>query len=146
MPTRPEWYADGLRFECTMCGACCTGPAGYVKFTDAEAERIAQRIGVDLETFYKQYTRRTRAGRSLAEVKTDFGYDCIFLDRDSVPGKAICGIHDVRPTQCQTFPWWPENLRSKNAWRKTAKQCEGVGQGPVVPIEQIRIERDRTPT
>ena len=26
------WYADGLSFECTMCGNCCTGPPGAVWF------------------------------------------------------------------------------------------------------------------
>ena len=29
----PEWYRDGLRFECTRCGACCTGAPGYVWVT-----------------------------------------------------------------------------------------------------------------
>ena len=24
------WYRDGLRFECTRCGHCCTGAPGYV--------------------------------------------------------------------------------------------------------------------
>ena len=24
------WYSEGLRFECTQCGACCSGEPGYV--------------------------------------------------------------------------------------------------------------------
>jgi len=136
-----EWYADGLRFECTMCGACCTGPPGYVKFRKDEAERMAAHIGVDVETFYKKYTRRTSHGRSLKEVRTEQGLDCVFLDRESVPGKAICSVHEARPSQCRTFPWWPENLKSRSAWERLARTCEGVDRGPVIPVEEIRVQR-----
>ncbi|MFM1805538.1 MAG: hypothetical protein RL136_2417, partial [Planctomycetota bacterium] len=27
------WYAEGLRFECTQCGNCCSGGPGAVWFT-----------------------------------------------------------------------------------------------------------------
>lgn len=138
-----EWYADGLRFECTQCGACCTGRPGFVLFDDEEAAAIAERLGVTQEEFREQYTHDTPAGRSLAEVKTEFGYDCVFLDRDNDSGKPLCSIHDLRPTQCRTFPFWPENLRSRAAWNRVAKECEGVNRGKLVPIEEIRIQRDQ---
>ncbi|RMH27311.1 MAG: YkgJ family cysteine cluster protein [Planctomycetota bacterium] len=138
-----EWYTDGLRFECTRCGACCTGPPGFVLFTDDEAEEIAARLGVTVAEFLDRYTRDTPAGRSLAERQTEFGFDCVFLDRESEPGLAVCSIHDLRPTQCRTFPFWPENLRSESAWRRIGRECEGVGRGALVPIEAIRIQRDQ---
>jgi len=28
-----------------------------------------------------------------------------------------CTVYPVRPAQCRTFPWWKENLSSKEAWR-----------------------------
>lgn len=141
-----EWCAEGLRFECTSCGACCTGPPGYVQFTGAEGKAIAKRLGVSLAAFRSTYTHDTPAGRSLAERKTEHGYDCVFLDRETIPGKATCSIYEDRPMQCKTWPWWPQNLGSREAWRRAARSCEGIGRGPLVPIEHIRIERNRTPS
>ena len=41
MPDEAPWYADGLRFTCTMCGKCCTGEPGYVWTTDEELAKSA---------------------------------------------------------------------------------------------------------
>lgn len=32
----------------------------------------------------------------------------------------------ARPTQCRTFPWWPQNLISDYDWQLTARDCEGI--------------------
>jgi Fe-S-cluster containining protein len=140
-PGQAEWYARGLRFECTQCGRCCTGPPGYVGVTAQEAQAIADRLGLTLDAFYAQHAQRTRDGWSLGEVKTEHGYDCVFLDRTTLPGRAVCGIYEDRPTQCRTFPWWPENLRTRRRWEALGRTCEGVGRGAVVPIEAIRVQR-----
>ena len=73
------------------------------------------------------------------EVETEHGFDCVFLDRESLPGKAVCSIHTTRPKQCRTFPWWPEVIKTKAAWERTGKTCEGINRGNVVPVEEIRI-------
>jgi len=139
-----EWYApEGLRFECTECGACCTGPPGYVQINQQEAEAIAAKLGVPVDTVWNQYTREDPTGRSLKETRSPEGWDCIFLDRESVPGKALCSVYEARPLQCRTFPWWPEHLRSPKTWARLARECEGVGRGDFVPVHHIRIERDR---
>lgn len=137
-----EWYADGLRFECTGCGKCCTGPPGAVHFTPAEAEGMARAKGMTVERFTAECTHETFAGPSLREVETEHGFDCIFLDRASVPGKAVCSIYDARPRQCRTFPFWPELIESPRSWQQVGRRCEGVDRGKVVPIEQIRVLRD----
>lgn len=105
-----------------------------------EAEGIAKKLGIGTDEFITKYTRQTSGGRSLREVKTKFGYDCVFLDRDAVPGKAVCSLYEARPTQCRTFPFWPEHIRSKSSWEALGRDCEGVGRGTVVPIEEIRIQ------
>lgn len=126
-----------------MCGNCCTGPPGYVRFTREEGRRIAERLGVTHEQFIERYTQPTSAGRSFAEVETEHGFDCVFLDRASIPGKAICSLYEDRPTQCRTFPWWPEHMSSKNAWERLAGECEGVGRGDFIPADHITRELQR---
>lgn len=147
------WYAEGLSFECTQCGACCSGAPGYVLYTEDEARRIAARLGISGEEFIERYTvdmKMTVAGRSrsLREVESEHGQDCVFLDRTTQPGKTLCSIHEDRPMQCRTFPFWPEHLASPRAWQRLSRQCEGIGRGALVPLTQVRVrverqERDR---
>ena len=61
------WYQDGLRFKCTRCGACCTGPPGYVWVTDKEIAAIAEFRGESVEETTSRYTRRVKNGDSLLE-------------------------------------------------------------------------------
>jgi len=139
-----EWYAEGLSFECTQCGNCCTGGPGAVWYSDEEAQAMADELGVSLEAFTKTYTRRLFGKRSLREHRTKHGYDCIFLDRTKVPGRAVCGIYRARPLQCRTWPFWPENLVSRDAWEEARREtpCPGMGKGTTVPLRQIRIRLD----
>ena len=144
---KQEWYADGLQFECTMCGACCTGAPGVVRFSESEAKGIAKRLRITVAEFLERFTHHIGGGRrSLNEVETEYGFDCVFLDRTTMPGKAVCSLYEDRPLQCRTFPWWPENLKSPRTWNSVARSCEGVGHGPMVPISEIRIQRDRQRT
>ncbi|RHY91173.1 hypothetical protein DYB26_012988 [Aphanomyces astaci] len=51
----------------------------------------------------------------------------------------------ARPTQCQTYPFWPQQLISKYDWALTSKECEGVLLDPtsdadIVPNDRILKE------
>lgn len=145
----PEWFDEpeaatgkpGLRFSCTMCGNCCSGPAGYVSFTPEEAEAMAARLAITTEQFLAQYTHDTPAGRSLREVPSAHGLDCIFLDRTTIPGKAICGVYEDRPTQCRTWPFWDSNTASKRQWTQAGRTCPGIDTGTHYTPLQIRLIR-----
>ena len=139
-----EWFDErgGLRFECTMCGNCCTGPEGYILVTDDECRAIAKRLGLTFEDFLRDHTHMTTEGRSLNERQTTFGLDCAFLDRETVPGKAVCGIYEDRPAQCRTWPFWSSVIKSERTWRATKRTCPGLDQGPLVTPQQIRVLRD----
>jgi Fe-S-cluster containining protein len=139
------WYKDGLSFTCHQCGNCCTGPSGYVWFDESEGRAIAGHLGLSEKAFYQRYARKKFGRWSLTEVKRAGQYDCVFLQRDA-SGKAWCGIYPVRPTQCQTWPFWPENLESPEAWREASRTCPGMRNGKdFFPVEQIRVIRDRNP-
>lgn len=151
-PAQPgrEWFAqsdgpergEGLRFSCTMCGNCCSGPPGFVLVTEEECAGLARRLGVSVEAFKRDYTKMMEEGRSLNERRTAQGFDCVFLDRASVPGKAVCGVYEDRPRQCRTWPFWPSLLSSRSAWVNAKKTCPGLDKGTLVPVEQVRILRD----
>ena len=115
--TADEWYADGLRFSCTQCGHCCTGPPGTVWFTDTEGAAIAESLGIEIAEFYKHYALKVGGRWSLKETLVGEGYDCVFLDRKT--GAALCSIYGNRPTQCmggEDFPSYgrPEGKRWGN--------------------------------
>lgn len=137
------WFGEGLRFECTRCGACCTGPPGMVIVSEEEGEQIARRIGVSRDAFFEQYTHPTSEGISINEKLTAHGYDCVFLDRQIEPGKAVCSLYEDRPLQCRTFPFWPEHIATPRAWNRLMGACEGVGRGQLIPASEIRITAKR---
>lgn len=146
MPKQP-WYESGLEFECTQCGNCCTGPPGFVWFTDEEATAMADYLDISVDEFHQKYTKKILGRRSLNEVKIKRGmYDCVFLTRDEATGKTGCSIYPVRPTQCRTWPFWESNLTSRKAWDEAATTCPGMRRGgQFVPIEQIRIRLKSNP-
>jgi Fe-S-cluster containining protein len=146
-PAQPPWYSGGLRFSCTQCGNCCSGPPGFVWFNDDEADAMAAFLKLSKLDFIRQYARKLYGKWSLKETRTPQGMDCVFLRRDP-QGKALCSIYEVRPIQCQTWPFWPENLDSPQAWQDAASRCPGMkagagGKGTLYPLDHIRITRAR---
>ncbi len=124
------WYSDGLAFECTRCGACCTGAPGYVWVNGEEIARLAEYRGETPEVFSKAFVRRVGNDYSLIEKP---GGDCIFWDK-----QAGCTVYPARPVQCRTWPFWPENIESPEAWAESTRTCPGSGQGRVFSLEEIR--------
>ncbi|WP_435010604.1 YkgJ family cysteine cluster protein [Tundrisphaera lichenicola] len=124
------WYREGLSFTCTRCGACCTGAPGYVWVNVEEISRLAEHRGETLEVFSRQFVRRVNQRFSLIERP---GGDCIFWDQE-----AGCTVYEARPIQCRTWPFWPENIASPEAWEDVKSVCPGSGQGQFFSVDQIR--------
>ena len=128
------WYEKGLKFSCTECGRCCTGSPGYVWVNTQEMEEMARFLDIPLNEFKRMYTRRVGRRYSLLESKQT--YDCVFLKDNK------CRVYGARPTQCKTFPWWPQNLSSKEAWEAAARSCEGIrDQAEVVACTKIEEQK-----
>lgn len=126
------WYQDGLKFECTQCGNCCTGSPGFVWVTDEEVRAIAEYLDKPVGEVRLLHTRPARGRVSLNEYLNG---DCIYFD----PQGRGCTIYPVRPLQCRTWPFWPGNLERPEDWKGVGRGCPGVGRGELVPLETIEV-------
>jgi hypothetical protein len=129
MPDAP-WFKDGLRFECTGCGDCCTGAPGYVWVGAAEIATLANHVGLSVAEFEERFVRRVGARKSLIEF--DNG-DCVFFDNQT----RKCKVYEARPQQCRTWPFWDSNLRTPKAWQQTCEVCPGSGQGKLYTVQEV---------
>lgn len=161
VPSEPDWFESapfgppdesghasaeaGLRFRCTQCGNCCTGAPGTVALSEQDIAALSKSLGLDRVEFIKRYTKPMDGGLSLTERLTAFGWDCVFLDRQAVPGKAVCGLYEDRPMQCRTWPFWKKNLDTPRSWEKARTICPGMNHGPLHEPATIRITRNQSP-
>ncbi len=127
MPPSISWY-KGLYFSCKRCGNCCTFPGGSVFGSQEEFQRIADYLKTEFADFLQQYTIEKNGMISLRSVENG---PCVFYENG-------CRIYEVRPLQCGTFPFWPENLQSRHEWDKTAVRCAGIGKGQFRTADEIR--------
>ena len=130
----PEWYADGLRFACARCGACCCGAPGAVWLEEDELAPLAAALGLGAEELERSYLRRAGLRRKLYEWPSG---DCVLYE----PNSQSCLAYQARPRQCRSWPFWERNLSDERAWQKASAQCPGCGQGETVSAEQIRARR-----
>ena len=123
------WRKQGLRFECTGCGDCCKRE-GILRVSVADCRRMAKHMEIALEEFQSIFTI----------VDPDYGLllingrdGCVMLRKDNK-----CAVHDAKPLQCSTYPFWSELLESKEAWDAEGKdECEGINRGPLISPEEI---------
>ena len=125
-----------MRFACQRCGKCCTNRGGYAFVYLAEADIVAITgfLGLERAEFLARHCVETDGFVSL---KTD-SPACEFLREDK-----SCAIYPVRPKQCATYPFWDENLVRATWEEDIAKNCPGVGVGPLHSREEIeRVARE----
>ena len=124
------WFKDGLRFQCTQCGDCCTGAPGFVWVNKAEIEALAAQLQLEVAEFERRFVREVGIRKSLIEHANG---DCVFFDGQS----RKCTVYGARPRQCRTWPFWDSNIRTEEAWKQTCEVCPGCGKGDLIPVEQV---------
>jgi len=102
-------------------------------------ERMANYLKMTFDDFTRKYVRQIGTRYSLMEKPN---YDCIFLTRDT-PGKAGCSIYPVRPTQCRTWPFWTDNLKSPETWNRSGAKCPGMRDSDAPRYDLQHIETYR---
>ncbi len=126
-PYKPKSF--DVRFECVRdCSACCELSGGFVFLTEEEAETIASYLNLETNLFLQLFTIETEGQLILRDGENEH---CVFLE------EGVCMIYEVRPRQCRTYPFWPENMKTKAHWNLTKTICPGIGQGRLFSKEEI---------
>ena len=122
---KKRWFDKAISFACTSCGKCCKSYKNQIKVyvNIAEALQISDHIDMDIKDFQQKYIEihYDQDSNELISLKSnDTKSNCIFLKENQ------CSIYQVRPTQCRTYPYWPQIMLDKASWLEEAKACEGI--------------------
>ncbi len=133
---RSPWWSEGIRFECQQSGNCCTsrGEYGYVYLTRKDRKNLAEFFKTTTREFTHQYCAQSDGFYHLAENGSP---DCIYLSEKK------CTVYEARPTQCRTWPFWPENMNAKRWTDSIQSSCPGVGKGKLHSAESIRKQVEK---
>ena len=126
-----KWWSEGVRFECQGSGRCCVSRDSYglVYLTLEDRRRLAAELQLSLRDFTRQYCKRDM---SLYYLDDRGSKNCIFLR-----GKQ-CGVYNGRPTQCRTWPFWPEVMNARTWKKEVSAFCPGIGKGRLWTAEEIQ--------
>ncbi len=131
MSIKRPFYEDGLKFQCQGSGNCCTshGEFGFVFLTLEDRRRFAKHLNISVSTFTRQYCDIKDGVWHLKEDPKN--PDCMFLKNKR------CSTYEARPTQCRTWPFWPEVMNPKSWKKEVASFCPGIGKGRLWTKEEI---------
>ena len=135
-------FKNGIRFKCEGSANCCVsrGSHGYVFLSNNDLFRLAKNFKLSINDFKKKYCQTSDGFIHLKEIRKNG--ECIFLENKK------CGVYKARPTQCRTWPFWPENMNSKIWNKEVVNFCPGIGKGKLISKEKINkiIELDKRNT
>jgi Fe-S-cluster containining protein len=132
---------DGIEFSCQLCGKCCRGfNEGEVYLYKEDILRLANFLdmkGMDgLRSFTRKYVKvindnffwkdpgaqrgKTYKFKTLGFAFTGDDEHCHFLKEN------VCSVHEARPFQCRSFPFWKMMVSSLRNFQDYSKKCKGL--------------------
>ena len=125
------WWHKGVRFACQGSGRCCVshGECGAVYLTGADASALARHLGVSAQDLASRFCLDEAGPLRLRDAPGTEA--CIFLEQRR------CSVYAARPTQCRTWPFWPEVMAARRWSAQVKGFCPGVGKGEVQSRETI---------
>ena len=136
--TKKRLFPNGIRFQCQRSGKCCRsrGSYSYIYFSLKDRQRLAKHLNLPTRSITRRFMKKTDGLFHLKQPDKR----CPFLTASG------CSIYEARPTQCRTWPFWPENMKRKVWEEEIAPLCEGIGKGRLYSPEEvtslIRLNRD----
>ena len=104
-------------FKCQNSGNCCR-VEGFVYVTPLEAKNIAQSLGLDIQSFFKNYVKQKNGHLVISD--RNHRPNC-FLDE-----KNCCSVYKARPQHCRTYPDWPEIWETNRSLLQETLLCPGL--------------------
>ncbi|MFX0027926.1 MAG: YkgJ family cysteine cluster protein [Candidatus Hermodarchaeota archaeon] len=132
---------NGVSFSCQMCGDCCRGfNEGEVYLYKEDILRLAKHLKLfgteGLRKFAKKYVKiindsffwkpseaqrgKTYRFKTLGFKFTGENEHCHFLKGN------ICTVHEYRPFQCRSFPFWQMMVSNQKNFINYTKKCKGL--------------------
>ena len=124
-------YEKGIQFKCQGSANCCVsrGSYGFVFLSKKDLLRLAKYFKTSSKKFIIKYCQTSDGYTHLKEIRKNG--ECIFLKNKK------CTIYKARPTQCRTWPFWPENMNNKTWNDEVINFCPGIGKGKIINKNKI---------
>lgn len=113
----PELHEQAFeKVNCLECGNCCKGYSP--RFKTPDIKRIAKHLKMKDGDLINQYLRVDEDGDYVMRSTP-----CAFLGGDN-----YCSIYDVRPSDCERFPYTDEDviIKRQNITLKNSSFCPAV--------------------
>ncbi len=90
---------------------------------------MATELGLSTSQFTRNYCNKEDG---IYHLKDGEDGKCLFLEDNK------CGVYQGRPTQCRTWPFWPEAMNAKVWDNEVATFCPGIGKGKLWNKNEIQ--------
>jgi Fe-S-cluster containining protein len=98
----PDLHAEAFeKIDCLQCANCCKNYSP--RFKTPDIKRIARHLRMKESEFIHRYLRLDEEGDYVVKSTP-----CPFLGPDN-----YCGIYEVRPSDCERFPYTDEDVLIK---------------------------------
>jgi len=113
----PDLHEEAFsKIDCLQCGNCCKGYSP--RFKKPDIKRISKHLKIKEGDLINDYLRVDADGDYVMRTAP-----CSFLGEDN-----YCSIYDVRPTDCERFPYTDEDviLKRQPLTLKNSTFCPAV--------------------
>jgi Fe-S-cluster containining protein len=129
-----------VTMQCICCGTCCS--KYQPRLSLAEAQLLAQKLGISWEQFKDNYTDSRWPGTASFLLRHQNGA-CIFLQFSPSSKQKLCLIHDFKPECCLDWQagWEKPECRGglQNTWQLTVDSAGRVCGDPE-RVEEFEAE------
>jgi hypothetical protein len=103
-----------------------------VFLSPADLDALSESLHITKGEFLRQCCRTVDLGVARrVSLREKLNLDCILWENGG------CSRYEARPLQCRSFPFWSACVSSLEEWEQHARNCPGMGQGPVHTREVI---------